>query len=97
MKWKYRYSIRALFYFEKISGKPFAVESLMDSYLLFYCMILAAYKDSSEWPTFDEFLDCIDENPHGVDEIAAEASKAMERERMMHQEVGTEDSKKNSQ
>ncbi len=56
-----KYTIRALFIFEQISGKSFKLESLLDNYLLFYAMILACNSDNVL--TWDEFIDAIDNEP----------------------------------
>ena len=39
--YKVKYSIRAMFVFEKLTGKLFKLESLMDFYIFYYSMILA--------------------------------------------------------
>ena len=56
-----KYTIRALFIFEQISGKSFKLETLLDNYLLFYAMILACNSDNVL--TWDEFIDAIDNDP----------------------------------
>lgn len=58
---KIKYTLRALFIFEQITGKSFRIESLLDNYLLFYSMILACNNDNV--PTWDEFIDALDEDP----------------------------------
>jgi hypothetical protein len=60
-EYKVKYTIRALFLFEQITGKAFSISTLLDNYLFFYCMILANNQDASlEW---DAFLNALDENP----------------------------------
>ena len=59
--YKIKYTIRALFIFEQITGKPFKMETTLDSYIFFYSMILANNKENPlDW---DTFLDALDENP----------------------------------
>jgi len=59
--YKVKYTIRALFIFEQITGKAFKLETILDSYIFYYSMILANNKDQVlQW---DEFLDALDENP----------------------------------
>ena len=59
--YKVKYTIRALFIFEQITGKAFKLETMLDSYLFYYSMILANNKeDLLGW---DEFLDALDANP----------------------------------
>ena len=38
-EYKVKYSIRAMFIFEKLAGKLFKLESLMDWYVFYYAMI----------------------------------------------------------
>lgn len=54
------YTIRSMFLFEKIAKKTFSLESLMDWYILYYCIILASNKESTL--TFDDFIDACDED-----------------------------------
>ena len=59
--YKVKYTIRALFIFEQITGKAFKLETMLDSYIFYYSMILANNKDQVlQW---DEFLDALDETP----------------------------------
>lgn len=59
--YRVKYTIRALFIFEQITGKAFKLETMLDSYIFYYSMILANNKDQIlQW---DEFLDALDENP----------------------------------
>lgn len=57
-EYKLKYTIRALFIFERITGKPFEICNTQDNCLFFYSMILANNPDTTlEW---DEFLDALD-------------------------------------
>lgn len=71
-----KYTIRALFIYEQITGKPFKIETLLDNYIFFYSMILANNKDKVlDW---DEYLNAIDENPNlfkQMNDIVAEEQK----------------------
>ena len=44
--YKIKYTIRALFIMEQITGKPFQVTTLLDNYIFFYSMILANNPDN---------------------------------------------------
>lgn len=56
-----KYTIRSLFIWEQVTGKSFKIETLLDNYLFFYCMILANNPDNVlEW---DEYLDAMDADP----------------------------------
>lgn len=65
--YKIKYTIRALFIFEQITGKAFKIENLLDNYIFFYSMILANNPDNTlDW---DDFLNCIDDNPNLFQEM----------------------------
>ena len=62
-----KYTIRALFYFERITGKAFEIKTLQDNYILFYCMILANNPDNIlEW---EAFLDAVDNDPKLIEQL----------------------------
>lgn len=54
-----RYTLRGLFIYEEITGKPFDGVKLVDNYLLLYSMLLACNPDDRL--TFDEVVDACDE------------------------------------
>ena len=72
--YKVKYSLRALFIYEQIKKEPFALKTITDYYLFFYCMLLAS--DSSSELTFDDFIDTLDEHP----EIATEMMDYLNKE-----------------
>ena len=74
--YKVKYTIRAMFVFEKITNKPFKIDTLMDWYIFFYSMILANNSDCLL--TFDEFIDVCDEQPELIIEIQKYINKEME-------------------
>lgn len=57
-QYKVKYTIRALFIYEQITGKPFNISTLFDNYLFFYCLILANNPDNVL--DFDEYIDAVD-------------------------------------
>ena len=59
-EYKIKYTIRALFIFEQITKKAFKIETLLDNYIFFYCMILANNETVLDW---NDFLDALDESP----------------------------------
>lgn len=59
VEYKLKYTLRALFVFEKITGAAFAIESTLDYYILFYSVLLANNQDTFKL-TFDEFIDICD-------------------------------------
>ena len=56
--YNFKYTLRALFIFEKITEKPFTLDSTMDTFTFFYCMLLA---NNEDFPLkFDDFIDACD-------------------------------------
>ena len=51
-----KYTLRAFFVFESISGYPCQFGKLLDEYLLFYSFLIASNKDSFNME-FDEFIE----------------------------------------
>lgn len=62
-----KYTIRALFIFEQITGKSFKLESLLDNYVFFYSIILANNQDMSL--TWDDFIAAIDSDPNLIKQL----------------------------
>lgn len=71
-----KYTIRALFIFERIAEKTFSIDSLLDNYIFFYSMILACNPDNLlDW---DEYLDALDQDPslyQQIEKIVTEEQK----------------------
>lgn len=57
-----KYTIRSLFIFEEITGKPFKLESTLDNYIFFYSLLMANNPDKT-LISWDEFIDELDNNP----------------------------------
>ena len=53
--YKLKYTLRALFIYEQITGKAFELKTITDEYLFFYCVLLANNPDSSL--TFEELIE----------------------------------------
>lgn len=62
-------SIRTLFWFEGITGRPFEITSVLDNYILFYAAIMANNPDCKL--TFDELVDAVDADPTLTDKLSA--------------------------
>lgn len=62
-------TLRALFIFEKITGKSFSLETFLDNFLFYYSIILANNPDNP--PSWDEFIDAVDTHPSLQQEMAA--------------------------
>lgn len=66
-QYKVKYTIRALFIFEQITGKPFEIKTLLDNYIFFYSMILANNPDDVlDW---DVFLDALDGDKNLMEQL----------------------------
>ena len=56
-----KYTVRSLFLFEQITKKSVKIETLLDNYIFFYCLILANNKETPlDW---DDFIDALDNDP----------------------------------
>ena len=83
-EYKVKYTIRALFYWEQITGKPFAINTLLDNYLFFYCMILANNPDDVlEW---DQFLNAIDNDPTLFTQINSTVEDSQKKDELFNNE-----------
>lgn len=90
-EYKVKYTIRALFYWEQITGKPFAINTLLDNYLFFYCMILANNPDDVlEW---DQFLNAIDNDPTLFSQINSTVEDSQKKEELFNKEETTGEKK----
>ena len=93
-EYKLRYSIKALFTFEEITGKTFAIETLMDNYILFYAFLITSNPETDL--SFDDFLAETDENPNLIIEFTEFINKTEEQRRLLINDVKkkkTKDSK----
>ena len=66
-KYKLKYSVRALFLFERITGKTFEAITLEDQFVFFYCLVLASNPEMQL--TFEDFIDAVDSGDLDVQEI----------------------------
>lgn len=66
-EYKLKYSIRALFLFERITGRSFELDSFSDQMTFFYCLILASNPDMDL--TFEQFIDAIDNNEIDLNQL----------------------------
>lgn len=61
-KYILKYTLRAFFIFENLTGRQFAFGRMLDEYLLFYSILLANNKDTFLMP-FDEFIEACESDP----------------------------------
>lgn len=76
-QYKLKYTLRALFIFEQITGKPFNITTLLDNYLFFYSLILANNEDVLSW---DEFIDALDKDPNILKQISNAVEEAQKKD-----------------
>lgn len=57
-KYEVKYCLKALFLFEQIKKAPFELKTITDTYIFFYCMLLANNEDNVI--TWDEFIYALD-------------------------------------
>ena len=62
-----KYSLRAFMFWEQMMSKPFDVQTLTDTYVLFYCFLMASNKPFDV--SFEQYMDLLDENPETVREF----------------------------
>lgn len=91
-KYKLQYTIRALLIYEQITGKVFSMNTITDEYLFFYCLLIANNPDMQL--TFDELIDCIDEDMNLMLEFHKFLEKEMERQKAFI--IQQDDAKKKS-
>lgn len=58
--YKLKYTLRALFIYEQITGKVFSMQTVTDEYLYLYCLLIANNPDMEL--SFDELIDQCDED-----------------------------------
>lgn len=91
-EYKIKQTIKALFLFEEIAQKQFEIKTTLDNYLYFYCLLLANNPDFMDW---DEFINCLDENPQILISISNFLNKQQKMESLLNgDDEGNDDKKK---
>lgn len=91
-EYNFKYTLRAIFIFEKITDKPFKIETVMDNYLFYYSIILANNMDKPiEW---DEFIDAIDNDPKIFEKLTKYVEKENRRDELFSDDSEKDNSKK---
>ena len=78
--YKLKYTLRALFIYEQITGKAFELKTITDEYLFFYCILTANNPDMRL--TFDELIDAIDEDMSIMLEFQNLLKKELEKQQL---------------
>lgn len=90
--YKIKYTIRALFIMEQITGKPFQVTTLLDNYIFFYSMILANNPDNIlNW---NDFIDALDNDPNLFKQLTEIGNSFTKKDSMFQQDDEEGESKK---
>lgn len=90
--YKIKYTIRALFIMEQITGKPFQVTTLLDNYIFFYSMILANNPDNIlNW---NDFIDALDNDPNLFKQLTEIGNSFTKKDSMFQQDEEEGESKK---
>lgn len=91
-EYKVKYTIRALFIFEQITGKSFNIVTLFDNYLFFYCLILA--NNPNNVLDFDDFLDAIDSDKELYKQLSNTVETYQKQDTLLAGEEVDDDDKK---
>lgn len=84
-RYKVKYTIRALFIFEQITGKPFEMKTLLDNYIFFYSMVLANNPDNVI--TWDEFIDALDNDKELMKQLTKLVDDYQKKDNIFEQET----------
>lgn len=87
-----KYTLRALFIYEQITGKTFSMQTLTDQYIFIYCLILANAPDIEM--SFDDFINECDNDSELVISMQNFLAKEMEKQAAFIKEATSKDSKK---
>ena len=90
-EYKLKYTLRALFIYEQITGKVFNLQTLTDEYLFFYCILAANNPEMNL--TFDDLIDAIDEEPNIMIQFQEFMKSELEKQNYF---ITTTDAKKKS-
>lgn len=90
-EYEVRNTLRSLFIFEEITGKPFKVETLLDNYLFLYSVILAS--NPGKPIAWEKFIDAIDSDPGVASLINSILAEAQKVEKLLEEEGGEEGDK----
>ena len=83
--YEFKYSLRSCFVFEEITGKPFEVKTLFDTYILAYACIVV---NTDNPPLdFNEFIDACDENPGIIEEFNKFMADEMKKRELLKKKV----------
>lgn len=88
-EYKLKYTLRALFIYERITGKSFKFEGLYSEYLLFFSTLVANNENFTM--AFDEFIDICDEDPKLFNEFREWFIAELEKQSLYRSEEDTKE------
>ena len=90
-EYKIKQTIRSIFLWEQIAQRTFEIRNTLDNYLYFYCILLA---NNENFMTWDEFLDCLDDNPSILVELTKKLTQSQEMEKLLNPDFENENDDK---
>ena len=93
-QYKVKYTIRALFIFEQITGKPLNISTLFDNYLFFYCLILANNPDNVL--DFEDYIDAVDSDKNLYQQLTKAVEEYQKQDNLLSGEDDSEGGQKKS-
>lgn len=91
--YKLKYTIRAMFIYEQITGKPFGISTLLDNYIFFYSLILANNPDNVlDW---DDFIEAIDNDKELIEQLNQIVTNFQKKDELFNTEEEGDSEKKN--
>ena len=79
--YEFKYSLRACFVFEEITGKSFEVKTLLDTYILAYACIISNPENPSL--EFNDFINYCDEHRDVIEEFNKFMSDELHRRELL--------------
>lgn len=88
-EYRVKYTIRALFIWEQIMKRPFEVKTMLDTFALFYSIILANNEnDVLDW---NEFMDALDNDPNLFNQLNDKVNESTKVEELMEDDEEDKD------
>lgn len=87
-----KYTLRALFIYEQITGKTFKILTITDEYIFIYCLLLANIPNIEM--SFEDFINECDQNPELILSMQKFLSKEMQKQSAFIKDATDENSKK---
>lgn len=92
VEYKVKRTIKAMFIMEQITGHPFAINTLQEQYLFFWCMLYANNPDTCL--DYDDFLNAIDDDNDLIQQLIRLNDDENTRDEMLSSKDGEDDKAK---